>query len=429
MNLKIATAALVLLAVGLLFAGVLGFGIASGGSDGEKPRVSPASSSQGMAAGSALGADDAPPTGGDALRSKAVAAGSDVSSGGVSVQLAGGKAPREQEAYINGLVRSFASLDPLAALEKVRQLPDAGSREMALLALLGEWSGMTSADIVRNGDAARFGIAGALGLYLMNSGRISPAQAASLANEYLAGDQRTGVLGRAAAALAATDPAAAMALGEGLTGSQQTRFLARFAMGWAAAEPDAAREWASQLPDPGMRARVMERILEAQVSDDPVQAARSFADAPPESPGARARAARRIAETWAGKDTVAAMQWASSLTDPAAQAAAQQGIGRAAPVGIGAMLSGGSDGVPVVGGLVPGSPAATSGSVKAGDRIIAVSRPDGSWADSRTISMREVTSLIRGQPNTQVSLQVQSPGEATSRVINLNRQQIIHRPE
>ncbi len=422
MNLKIATAALVLLAVGLLFAGMLGFGIAPGGSGGEKPREASTSASRSVAAEPAAGADGAMPTAGDALQGEEIAAG-------VSMQLAGGKTPREQEAYINGLARSFASLDPLAALEKVRQLPDAASREMAMLALLGEWSGMTSADIVRNGDAARFGIAGALGLYLMNSGRISPAQAASLANEYLAGDQRTGVLGRAAAALAATDPAAAMALGDGLTGQQQVRFLARFAMGWAGTQPEAARQWASQISDPRLRSRVMERILEAEVSDDPAQAARSFAEAPPESPEARARAATRIAETWAGKDTVAAMQWAAGLTDPASQAAARQGIDRAAPVGIGAMLNSGSDGIPVVGGLVSGSSAGTSGSMKVGDRIIAVSKPDGSWVDSRSIPMREVTSLIRGEPNTQVSLQVQSPGDASLRVINLNRQQIIHRPE
>ena len=425
MNLKIVTASLVIIAAGLLLAGLLAFGISSGTTAGTK-----AASATGDAALEVPDADTADSENeGEAQVATAAMSSSGPARNGASPHVGAAKSAREREAYINGMARSWAALEPLAALEQVRKLPDAESRDMAMLALLGEWSGMSAAEILRNGQASGFGIAGALGLYLMNNGRLSPAQTAALANEYLSGNQRAGVLGRAAEVLAATDPAAAMALGDGLSGWQQTRFLGRFAMGWAASQPEAAKEWASSIPDPCTRAQVMSRILEAEISSDPAQAAQSFAEMSMEAPDVRARAARRIGEGWAGKDTVAAMQWAAALDDEQVKAAAQQGIAQAAPVGIGAMLNTGSDGVVVIGGLVPGSPAISSGSVNVGDRIIAVGGTDGAWVDSRGVSIRELTSMIRGQPNTQVSLQVQSPGDVSPRIITLNRQQIIHRPQ
>lgn len=431
MNLKILTVSLVIIAAGLLLAGLLTFGISPGTTPGsEEPAAAPAAGALGDAALELPDADTADSKNeGEAHVATAAMSSSGPARNGASPEVGAAKSAREREAYINGMARSWAALEPLAALEQVRKLPDAESRDMAMLALLGEWSGMSAAEILRNGQASGFGIAGALGLYLMNNGRLSPAETAALANEYLSGNQRVGVLGRAAEVLAATDPAAAMALGDGLSGWQQTRFLARFAMGWAASQPEAAKDWAASIPDPRTRAQVMSRILEAEISRDPAQAAQSFAEISMEAPDVRARTARRIGEGWAGRDTVAAMQWAATLNDEQVKAAAQQGIAQAAPVGIGAMLSTGSDGVAVIGGLVPGSPAISSGSVNVGDRIIAVGGADGAWVDSRGVSIRELTSMIRGQPNTQVSLQVQSPGDVSPRVITLNRQQIIHRPE
>ncbi len=423
---KAATALFVLLAVLLLAAGLLGpWGSRQTGDSAADARTS----STPAETGSFAGEDDQTPLPAGTQRTVNHRTGGPVvgssGAGDIAVKLASFKNAREREACINGLVRSYAALDPLAAMEKIRELPDADTRDMAMLALYGEWSGMSAADIIRSGDAGHFGIAGALGLYLMNNGRMTPEQTAALANEFLSGDAQVGVLGRAAEKMAATDPAAALALGEKLDGRQQTRFLARFAMGWAQADPEAARQWASQIGDPSTRARVIERILEAEVSDDPALAARSFLETPPDTPPARARAAGRIAAEWAGKDTLAAMQWAAGLTNEADRTAAQRGIERVAPIGIGAMLNSGADGVPVVGGIVPGTPA--SGSLRVGDRVLSVSGADGAWVNARNVSMGEVISLIRGQPNTQVSLQVQSPGDQAPRVITIGRQQIIHR--
>ncbi len=335
---------------------------------------------------------------------------------------------KARETYLAGMVSRIAALRPEEALEQVRLLQDAEARDMLMLALLAQWSGATTLDLVRNRDVTRFGVAGALALYLMDSGKFSPAQAAALAKEGGAGRQAE-LLARVASKLVTTDPAAAVAMGGGLEGRQQNRFYESLARAWGASAPDAARQWASQIPDPELRARVQTSILQAEASGNPAAAARSFTQFPPGTPESRMRLAASIAESWANKDTVAAMQWASSLADASDQAAALQGIQRAAPVGIGARVVSGDDGFPVLTDFVPGSPASMSGQLRPGDRLLAVSDGQGGWVDPRGLPLGQVVDLIRGAPNTQVSLRVQDSGGSVQRVITLGRQQIIHRAQ
>lgn len=333
---------------------------------------------------------------------------------------------KSRETYLSGMVARIASLGPEEALEQVRLLQDAEARDMVMLALLAQWSGATTLDLVRNRDVTRFGVAGALALYLMDTGKISPVEAAALAKEGGAGRQAE-LLARVAEKLVATDPAAAVALGNGLEGRQQNRFFESLARAWGASSPDAARQWAAQIPDPELRAQVQTSILRAEASSNPAAAARNFTQFASGNPEARMRLAGSIAESWATKDTLAAMQWASSLPDAADQAAAQQGIQRAAPVGIGARVASGDDGFPVLMDFVPGSPASMNGQLRPGDKLLAVSDGHGGWVDSKGLPLGQVIELIRGAPNTQVSLRVQDSGGSAQRVITLGRQQIIHR--
>jgi len=335
---------------------------------------------------------------------------------------------RAREDYLNTTFRPLAALGVEVALARVRELPDAASRDMAMMALLGEWSGLTVTELARRGDIRRFGVAGALALQLMNSGQISPQQAASMADEFLSGDQRVGVVARSAEKLAPTDPTAALAMGEGLTDWQQVRFLSRFVSGWATADPDAARAWAMQVEDSRTRARLVGRVLAEQVKSDPVGAAQTFAQMPPGDAEVRQRTARQIASQWAANDTLSAMQWSDSLSDEGDRDAARQGIRSAAPVGIGARLSTGNDGVPVLDSIVPGSPASASGQLQSGDRVLAVADASGGWVNSRNRPLGDVVRLIQGEPNTQVTLQVQSADGSPPRVVTLGREQIIFRP-
>ena len=315
-------------------------------------------------------------------------------------------------------------------LARLRQLPDATSRDVAMLSLLGQLTGLTAAELAQNGEVRRFGIAGALALNLMNSGRISPQEAATVAREFVLGDSDlTGVLGRAAEKLAETDPRSALTLGEGLTGFQQARFLSRFAMGWARTDPAAARQWASQLTDPSTRSRVEDRIMESLSEQNPAAAAQSFLAAPPQDERARMRAAQRIGASWGGADTLAAMDWAASLPNPADREAAMRGINSAAPVGIGARINEGPDGFPVLQDIVPDGPAGSSGLLRAGDRLLAVRGADGNWVEAQTLPLGDVVSMIRGESGSPVTLRVQPENGGASQDVTLNRQQIIFRPQ
>jgi hypothetical protein len=308
-------------------------------------------------------------------------------------------------------------------------LPDAEMRDMAMLALLQEWSGVSTLALIRSGDIWRFGTSGALGLHLLEKGLITPDRAAELARSSTDANRRSELLARVATSMAASDPAAALALADGLGGRERQRFAERVATDLAGQSPEAARQLASQTADPGLRDAMLTGILAVEASSDPAAAARNFASMPPESRDGRARAARTIAQEWAANDTVPAMQWASGLEDEGSRQAAQQGIQAAAPVGIGARLGRGDGGVPVLEAVVPGSPAGASGQLQPGDAILAVSGPNGSWVDARSVRMGELIGMIRGEPNTQVSLQVQSPGQAAPRTVTLGRQQIINRPQ
>jgi hypothetical protein len=348
--------------------------------------------------------------------------------GNLLAGLAGIQDGPERDAYLEGVIDRLAALGPEAALAQVQQLPDAELRDMAMLALLQEWSGVSTLELIRRGDIWRFGASGALGLYLLDQGRITPGQAAEMARASTDANRRAELLARVGARLAESNPDAAMALADGLDERQRQRFAERLVANLAERSPEAARQLALQTDDPRTRSAMLARILEAEAAKDPAAAAQGFMTMPPEEAEARARAARRIASEWASRDTLSALQWAGSLADENARNAARQGIDAVAPVGIGARLSPGNGGLPVLQELVPGGPASASGQLRTGDTILAVSDANGRWVDARTVQMGDLIGLIRGEPNTQVSLQIQSPGDSAPRAVTIGRQQIIYPP-
>jgi len=426
MNPKLLILVFLGLAVGLLVAGLAYLGTPEPGSVTKAPgggeelsAVMADDEVTGLAGGPAESSDA-----GSAAARMRLAGG-----GNVLLGLASIDDSRQREAYLRRVVRSLAALGPEAALAQVRELEDEELRDMAMLALLQQWSGVSTLELIRSGNVWRFGVEGALASHLLESGKISPEQAAEMALATRGANRRTELLAQVAAEMAESNPNGALALAEGLDERQMTRFIERMASNLAEQSPGAAREMAARLTDPAARSSMMARILEAEAANDPAAAARSFASQPPETPQGQARAAQRIASSWASRDTLSALQWAGSLADENARNAAQQGINMVAPVGIGARLGSGSGGVPVLQDMVAGGPASASGQLRTGDAILAVSDTSGAWVDSRTVRMGDLIGLIRGEPNTQVSLQVQSPGDAAPRTVTLGRQQIIYRPQ
>jgi hypothetical protein len=336
---------------------------------------------------------------------------------------------RDREKTMAQLALRLAALPPEQALARIAELPDQDSRDTAMLALLGELSGMSSLEIIRRGDVWRFGAGGALAAHLLESGKITPEEAAVVAQANTDGNRRGELFVGIGAKLAAEDPNAAVALGNGLQGWERQRFLEDLANQWGAASPDQARRWISTVSDAQTRDALVAGLLQAETRNNPAAAAASFAAMPPSDQSARARAAMRIAAEWASRDTVAAMQWAETLPGEGERNAAGQGIRNAAPVGIGAMLTRGTEGLPVVGNIVPGSPASANGALRPGDTLLAVSDASGQWVDTGQLSTRDLLGMVRGEPNTQVSLQVRSAGSSTARVVTLGRQQLIFRPQ
>jgi hypothetical protein len=133
-----------------------------------------------------------------------------------------------------------------------------------------------------------------------------------------------------------------------------------------------------------------------------------------------------MAGAWADKSTDDALNWAQQLPDPQERDGALQAIRQVAPVGIGTQLTV-QEGYPVVSGLIEGTPAALSGQLQTGDRIIAIAQGDGRFVPTSGVPLADLIQLIRGQPGTQVQLQVLPAGaslDSPPRIVPLVRDQI-----
>jgi carboxyl-terminal processing protease len=91
--------------------------------------------------------------------------------------------------------------------------------------------------------------------------------------------------------------------------------------------------------------------------------------------------------------------------------------------GIGAALRA-DDGYTIVAQIVPGGAAAEEGSLKIGDKIIAVGQGKEDMVDIFEMKLSEVVRMIRGPRDTVVRLQVKPENGGESRIISLTRKKI-----
>ena len=75
--------------------------------------------------------------------------GSGANGDGTEIVLAEVEGSRAREDYINATFRPLAGLGVDVAMARVRELPDEASRDMAMLALLGEWSGQSVTELAQ----------------------------------------------------------------------------------------------------------------------------------------------------------------------------------------------------------------------------------------------------------------------------------------
>ena len=190
-----------------------------------------------------------------------------------------------------------------------------------------------------------------------------------------------------------------------------------------AKQPELATLWANELTDAKGSIELLRQVAFTMVSSDPT-AAFALMDQVPV--GERPKFFETVLAEWASKDTQAALDWSEQFTDPADRDAALNTIRGVAPVGIGAALAM-KDGLPVVGGLIPGAAAELSGQLHPGDRILALAQGDNAFLDAHNLSLQDVVKIVRGDPGTMLQLQVlaaDAPEGATPRTVSIVREQI-----
>jgi hypothetical protein len=152
----------------------------------------------------------------------------------------------ERLTQIREKFQALAAADPAAALQAAKQISDETERETALLALVTQWThGELRPPRERARTIERYGLEAGLGLELASN----PELAVTWVNELTEGPGRLALLQQTAVALAASDPAAAFALGNQLPEAQRREFFDSLFAGWAANDTEAALQWADQLPD------------------------------------------------------------------------------------------------------------------------------------------------------------------------------------
>jgi C-terminal processing protease CtpA/Prc len=108
-------------------------------------------------------------------------------------------------------------------------------------------------------------------------------------------------------------------------------------------------------------------------------------------------------------DTLATLDWAMSLDDPAERTAALQAINQNALSGIGARIEMDKTGFPKIRETTILSAIDSTGLVESGDYISGIVNADGSTTSFKGRSIQEIVKLLRGKPGTEVLLQMERP--------------------
>ena len=96
-------------------------------------------------------------------------------------------------------------------------------------------------------------------------------------------------------------------------------------------------------------------------------------------------------------------------------------------VGIGVVIEGDGRYVRIV-SILPGSPAATDGRLKANDRILAIAKGDGDFIDIAGMSTDHVLSLMRSQSGTRIRLKVTASRDADASASTRRDIDLVSRP-
>ncbi len=331
-------------------------------------------------------------------------------------------APAERAAFLRGLFSKLAEGSSSAALNALQSFKNESDRAAALDALVASWETEPSTDQRKDLLAlqAEHPDVRQLARLLGN-----PALAAEAAMTLLSGGERAQLLRMAAVATVEQDPQRALQYAQFLTGSDQNDLLEAVGRAWGRREGEAALAWANSQADPALRAQLQANVLAGWSFNEPEKAAGRIAEIPDTE--TRQKVLQFIASSWASSDTQAALNWARAQPDAATRQHALSAIQSSAPVGIGVSLASSPEGLPVIQGLIPNSPASAGGVLQPGYQIASVADGRGGFTDLRGMNIGDVAKLLRGKPGSSVVLQVIPEGAAPNqrRLVSITRQQLI----
>ena len=324
-----------------------------------------------------------------------------------------GLARADRLAFVRGMFDTLAQGNRLAAIRAAREITDPQERKTALVALLSSWHeerDELSQRVRFNNN--RFGPEASLGLELLEGDPLD-AEAVLQWAQLLTTDQgRAALLGGLAGKLARTDPARTLAYGQGLTGNERRVFNENLLWGlpgdWIRDHPQEVLNWSRTSADPNLIREAGEAVFGNWGERD---AAAAMAAATSLAPGPeRDTALHAVASRVAERDTAAVDAWEQSLSGHDREVV-NAAVGALTPVGIGASLQPDAEGNFVVSSLLDSAPAALSGQVHPGDRLVGVVRSDGTLLSITGMDLSRVVNLVRGAPDSAVQLQF-APAQA-----------------
>lgn len=346
----------------------------------------------------------------------------------------------ERDAFIRGGFAWFGTLGLEPALSAAAGLPEGSPKDAALLALLCQWSGRPLANLLADpglweerppslsgkqehsrGDAGT-----ALGTWMLTEGFSTPAQVVTYARDFLDSDGIDYLVTEAALAVASANPDQALAMIAGFPELQGAVLRIRFFDRWAREDPFAAWKWGRQNPGNPEAQSLLGTVSLTLGERDPEAAAAKIGGLEGLEGVARQTAYQVLGQNWAKQDGRAAVAWAQALTNAEDRDRALAGVKRQVPAGVGFGLSRRQDGVKIVGGIVDDGPASRT-SLSQGDRLLAVTGQDGAWLAAADMNDSQFVTACRGEPGTQVSLQVESK-DGSRRVVTVTRDYLFDSP-
>ena len=296
------------------------------------------------------------------------------------------------------------------------------NQEIALLAMLQAWTGDTNP----LATSSR-GFLVAASYRLFEGGKTSPDVAAAWLAAFSKDAGRAEISATYATAYLMQSPDQLLPMIQTFTPWEKSHFLDHVLSVWAWEAPalvnQLVQSHAFEIP-PALRRKALQQWAAAE----PEKARTEFESMT--DPILRKEMLSAVAASLGLKDTVAAVAWADSLSNPIEQETAHTAIYDAVPRGIGAALFM-KDGFTYIANLLPGGAAEQAGLLPQ-DRLLEVTGSDGEAHSLFNVKLEDAVKNVRGNELDTLQIRVlrkEDSGETTELILPVTRRQLVSKPQ